>query len=76
MKSFVISFLSLLPLIETLGHYPIIIIIVPYYVIMNIIPHVHTHTHDMYNQKKYVPNTVGLNTSKNNNTIIQYNEEP
>lgn len=43
---------------------------------MNIIPHVHTHTHDMYNQKKYVPNTVGLNTSKNNNTIIEYNEEP
>lgn len=35
----------------------------------------HTHTH-MYNQKKYVPNTVGLNTSKNNNTIMQYNEEP
>lgn len=35
-----------------------------------------THTHDMNNLKKYVPNTVGLNTSKNNNTIIQYNEEP
>lgn len=76
MKSFIISFLSLLPFIETLGHYPIIIIIVSYYVIMNIISHVHTHTRDMNNQKKYVPNTVGLNTSKNNNTIIQYNEEP